>query len=258
MTSVRKAVSVCSLLSVICVACSDPPIAPERAPLPERLRIDGCGGTCSVEIGSEQELSAIVLLPNGSTERRETVWTSASPEIATVDAGGRVRGVRTGWAAIQATVGSLTAAIGVRVQGRLVGSWAGQFVVRGCTVTDQFPQFWCDGTFYPANARHIFELELREEDGRFSGTVVITTSANALSVDEGGSLDADGRLRLSARGDPWNGWNGDVLATIDPLNARIRGDAVEGSFIMTIISLASRPIPGSVIVEADLENVRRR
>lgn len=108
--------------------------------------------------------------------------------------------------------------------------------------------------FLAVGDRWLFELHLVEKDGQLAGVVVIDRSGGGLAVDDNVSLDKQGTLRLSARGELGLG---DALVVIDPLRARIRGDALEGGFVM---AMTNPPFPGvdwTVTVEAELVGVTR-
>jgi len=252
-TAAAKHASFVALLSVF-VGCES--AAPSR--VPDALMIVGaCDsevGGCAIAIGSEQTFSAQVGYVDGTRQLDTAAWGSDDPAVASVDGSGRVRGISAGSTAIRAQVGSLTASKIVRVAKRVGGASQGEFVVRRCTASGSFdPVAWCRD-FWVVGFRGTFELRLKEESGRLRGVVVIDRSGGAgLTIDEGATLDADGRLHLTARGT--NGMLGPFVELIDPLNAQVRGTSVEGSFVLTLTDERGSAFPGSVVVEADLAGV---
>jgi len=250
---------------VACAGCdSSRPAAPSPRPTPTRttppaapvLQIDGtCEPdfpTCVIQVGSQAAFSAVVV-NGGSQEPQTATWTSNDPAVASVDADGRVRGISIGSTNIRAAAGSLTGTRHVQVVARRVGTWKGEFVIRSCRAMNADMVAGCR-EFLAVGDRWLFELHLVEKDGRLAGDVVIDRSGGGLAVDDNGSLDKQGTLRLSARGELGLG---DALVVIDPLRALIRGDALEGGFVMT---MTNPPFPGvdwTVTVEAELVGVTR-
>lgn len=256
MTAGRKAVmALFAVVSAVYAGCDRTPPSPSR--IAQLVIMDGgCGGECRLEVGAVRQFSAIVAFGDG-TRPRDLVWSSDKPDVATVDAAGTVRGVRSGVTMIRATAGSLFAMRGVRVVGAPLGPWKGQAVVRSCSGTGHFDQWWCED-IYPVGSRITFELHLGEDNGRLDGGVAIDRSGGGLDVDEGSSIDADGRIQLSARGEGGLGFIGPYLAIIDPLRAQVRGNSLEGNFVMTVIGGPGSGLDGSVVIEADLDGVTIR
>lgn len=256
MTSVRRT-AVASLATLACLTgcSSQPPGAPDSQQ-PLHLSIDPrcVGSGCPVDVGSEMQFSASALYRKG-TRPVDVAWTTDDAAVATVDASGRVRGVSIGATMVRATFESLTAATPVRVLAKSIGSWKGEWVVRTCKATGDFQPTWCGAGFYGIGSRFTFELHLREDSGRLSGGIAIDRSGPGLAIEEGATLDADGRLQLSARGSPEGlGWYG-AFGIIAPLRAQIRGPLLEGSFVMKILYDSGIGGDGEVVLEADLDRV---
>lgn len=70
-----------------------------------------------LEVGLTLQLTAVVKDAAGNTLDRPVTWTSANPDIATVDANGLVTGVGRGTVTITATAGKVSATASVRVVG---------------------------------------------------------------------------------------------------------------------------------------------
>jgi hypothetical protein len=256
MISVRNAATGVASLALLAVfaGCDKSLTAPR--PVASSLVIEGaCDAGCPITVGSEQTFSAVVVYRDGSRQVEAAVWTSDDAAVASVDANGRVRGISSGMTVVSATVGSLFARTRVHVVPRSLGAWTGHSVLRRCTASGSFdPASWCD-QFYRVGSRQVFELHLSEENGRLSGGILIDRSGGGLMIDDGGSLDGDGRLQLSARGEGGLGFIGPFLAIIDPLMAQVRGTLLEGRFIMTVIGQPGSGLDGAVVVEADLDGV---
>ena len=250
---------------IACAGCdSSRPAAPSPRPTPTRttppaapvLQIDGtCEPdfpTCVIQVGSQAAFSAVAV-NGGSQQPQATTWTSNDPAVASVDADGRVRGISIGSTHIRAIAGSLTGTKHVQVVARRVGTWKGEFVIRTCrdTNTDVFAN--CR-EFLAVGSRWLFEVHLIEKDGRLGGSVIIDRSGGGLTIDDNASLDRDGTLRLSARGELGLG-EADVV--IDPLRARIRGNTLEGSFRMTMTNAPFHVVNWTTTIEADLAGMTR-
>ena len=158
---------------------------------------------------------------------------------------------------IRAKVGSLGASRLVQVQPRVLGAWKGRWVPRECSATEDFdPNWWCRDLFM-SHADFVFDLTLREEDGRLSGGMSLGFQGG-FDIDEGSTLDPDGKIRLSAQGDGGLGWFGPVVAVIDPFRAQIGGAQLEGRFTMKVIGEPGSRLKGAVTIAADLQGVTQR
>ena len=73
--------------------------------------------TDSLNVGEEVQLAAMVRDANGTALVRTPVWSSNNPSIASVTAGGRVRGLTRGTATITATVEGVTGSAQITVLG---------------------------------------------------------------------------------------------------------------------------------------------
>ena len=259
-------VALLALLFLLAGCDGKPPTAPNDPespspasnPQPRFLTIDCGSGACQLDVGSERTLSVFVVYSDGSRRPEHGVWTTENPTVATVDQIGNVRGISSGATTIKATFGALTAGMYVRVMPRLFGSWKGHSVQQSCKVTGDFDlKQWCTD-FYTPGDRSSFGMTLREENGRLSGWMSIDDSVGLLTLDDDGSLEGDGRMQISARGELYGGWAGPYLAIVSPLQAQMRDALLEGSFVLTVVGEPGSGISGSVVVEARLEGVTRR
>ena len=208
---------------------------------------------CRMPVGSEWTFSAVVVHSDGSRERSDAEWTSADATLATVDQTGRVKAIRSGTTLIHAKVGALTASRHIQVQPRPLASWQGRWATRDCSATGDFDEtVWCRD-FYAQGSN--FELYISEDNGQLSGGVAIDFSGGGLDIDEGATLDAEGRLHLSARGELGLG---PFVAIIDPLNAQFRGTLLKGTFNMKIVGPPGSHFSGGVLIAAELKDVTQR
>ena len=219
---------------------------------------DEGANACEIDEGAERIFSAFVEYADGSRTPQSAAWSSENTVVASVDNEGRVRGLSSGRTWVRARVGSLVAAKLVRVvpvvvpvepKIVVVPAWR-EFVIRRCTATESFdPVEWCS-EFYRVGERSTFVMSLTKENGRLTGGIDIDGSGSDLIIDSG-TLDADGQLQLTASGSM--SWF--VLEGID-LKAKIQGNSLEGSFVLTRSGHPGSGLDGSVIVDADLEGVR--
>ena len=233
------------------------PAAPSQ--LADRLTIDAaCApvvGGCDLAVETERTFSAILVAGDGHRQPQTAQWGSDDATVASVDASGIVRGIRTGKTSIGARLGSLTAKVPVEIVARRVGYWKGEYVVRRCVARGRFnPADWCTATFNGVGTHGDFALDLRK-DGRLLGGVAIDRSGSGLQIDEGATLDANGWIHLTARRS--NGMLGPFLEVIDPLTARVTGDSLEGSFVWTVTVAGHDAAEDALVVEADLTGVTR-
>lgn len=252
MTALPRTVAVLVTTLALLPGCSrKPPGTPDERQ-PYFLSIDAsCDSPCVFDIGSEWQFSAMALYGDGSRQAADAAWTSDDPAVASVDSSGRVRALGIGMTKVRASAGSLTASRPVQVVGKLLGRWKGEWVVRSCKATGRFDQEqWCAGD-YSIGRRYEFVMTLREDGGRLSGGIDIHGLGGGLGIDEG-TIDADGRLQLSAHGELALGA---YLVNIDPLNAQIRGTLMEGRFVMKVFFPPDSGIEGEVILQADLDRV---
>lgn len=92
---------------------SPPPTTP--APVPARVEV--LAPVTSLPVGRSTGLTALVRNAQGNPMTAGVTWQSASPGVATVDAGGTVTGVAPGSAVISATAGAVSGSVTVTVTG---------------------------------------------------------------------------------------------------------------------------------------------
>lgn len=250
----RTAAAFLAALSLF-IGCSDrPPLGTGPDQRTQFLMIDAtCDSAgCAIDVGSEWVFTALIVNSDGSRQPVAATWTSDNPAVLTVDPDGRVRALSAGTTMVRARVWSLTNMKPVQVLGKPLGPWKGEWVVRSCKASGRFER-WC-ADFYRIAGRFNFDLQLREDSGRLSGRIAIERSGEGLVIDESSSLDSDGHLLISARGEAGSDFIGPFWASIDPLRAQIRGALMEGSFVMRVFGF----MEGELVLEADLDRVTMR
>jgi hypothetical protein len=109
-----------SVRVTVAPAATPPPNQPVPRPgqpaAPTVARVEIAEADLDLQVGSPpRPLSALVLDSSGRRLGRRVTWSSSDPQVASVDASGRVTAVGAGSARITATVGASSAQVGVSV-----------------------------------------------------------------------------------------------------------------------------------------------
>ena len=144
-------------------------------------------------VGSTQQATATMTMPDGSTQPVSTGFQSDVPTVASVTTTGLVSAITGGTANIYVIAGGQQGTKAIRVVPNYQGTWRGSYVVRSCTQTGAFAdQNTCNGQL---NRVLPVVLSLNQSLDAVNGTfflgTVAFTSFNS-SVDGDGSLSFAG------------------------------------------------------------------
>ena len=242
----------CAAVGILTLCGCNAPLEPAEGP--QRVVLLPAA-TSRIEIGQEQQYSAVVLHGDGRELPEHARWSSSDTSVLEVDAGGKARALAIGTATLSARVGALTASRSVSVTGRLLDTWEGEFLVRRCHATGSFAtdaRGWdCRG--YPAGSRHAITVILRRESDRLDG--VIRLFAHDLRIDGAGSrLLDDGRLFVRAGG---AAAADAVEGTVEPFHGLLRDSAIAGTFTYTVTGRPGAGSSGERIIEGELTSLLR-
>ena len=181
-----------------------------------------------LRIGIEQVFAATVRWSDGSTTSEAVSWRSDAPLVATIDNGGRARGIDTGEATLVAAYQGSEGVLRIRVLPNYDGGWTGAAVVRTCRETgDWLRSDVCRDL--RALGQLPTTLALTQDRDRLSGTLTLDDIEAAIAD---GTIRNDGTASLTARlVDSDEGMT--LTIAFEPVELRVRGDNMSGTLTMT-------------------------
>lgn len=178
-------------LLTLATACDHKsPTVPAPLMVVTSLAIEGAE---AVLTGVTATYSAKATLGDGTTQTGTTVWTSSNPEIAGVDAGGRVEGRTHGSTTLTATYLGLSASKTVQVVNNFGGTWQGRYTIRSCDA----PRNLCD--YLEWDWWHFpMRLEIAHSGNHQDEISAVLKFSNLhFSATVSGTVTSDGRLNLA-------------------------------------------------------------
>jgi hypothetical protein len=181
-----------------------------------------------LRIGLEQVYAATVRWSDGSTSTEAVIWRSDAPLVATIDNGGRARGIDTGEATLVATYQGIEGILRIRVLPNYDGGWTGAAVVRTCRETGD----WLESDVcrdLRAFSQLPSTLALTQDRERLSGVLTLDDIEAAIAD---GTIRNDGTASLTARlVESDQGMT--LTIAFEPVELRVRGDNMSGTLTMT-------------------------
>jgi len=163
---------------------------------PTQLPSSSAGASISIapatdllKIKSSETFSATTISASGAQKAAAAAWTSDSPAIASVDAGGKVTGNASGRATITAQVEGLTGTLNLRVIPDYHGRWEGMTRVTACTVEGD----WNGACADVVGSSLAMTLAVTQDRDAISGDVDFDGARGPIST----SVQVDGRLVTS-------------------------------------------------------------
>lgn len=173
-------------------ACDRKPSNAPSPPLPTVTSL-ALAGADAVLTGVSATYIATATFADGTTQTGTTVWTSSNPDVASVDAGGRLEGRAQGSTTLTATYLGRSASKTVRVVSNYGGTWVGRYVINSCDA----PRSLCAVLEWEAFS---FPLQLEvSHSGNYLDEIsaVLIFSNRQIRATVSGSVTADGRLSLA-------------------------------------------------------------
>jgi hypothetical protein len=148
--------------------------------------------TDMLRVGVPEVFAATATHSDGSVSNQIT-WSTSDPTVASVDATGRVTGLKNGQVDVIAAHQSATARKTVRVVPNYQGTWQGRYQITGCTQTGDYALIgFC--TLFSVGTTAPIQLVLTQNRDTVSGTLYLgsmSTTANA-------PIDSNGHMALVA------------------------------------------------------------
>ena len=213
----KQALAVVVMMGAMgCGGGDSTPTSPTTAPTVTGLSVTGLD---AIRTSFFANFTAQSTMSDGSTQTVTAVWTSSSPDVASVAANGDVSGINNGTATITATYQGRSASRPVRVVSNFGGNWSGTYRIAKCDQSAAFAG-WCAGIGGTGAVLPVALALTQSGAGRdqMTGTIAL----GSITGNTSGNVTQDGRLNLG--GTFTNAISGTVfVVTIGGWDTRLSG-----------------------------------